>query len=54
MMTPAQAKQAVADALMDLYKQGMQVQAIRVNWTPVVPATNPPTQKCAVEFDAKL
>ena len=53
MMTPAQAKQAVADALMDLYKQGMQVGTVRVIWTVAVPATTPP-YKCAVEFDAKL
>jgi hypothetical protein len=53
-MTPADAKTAVQNALMDLYKQGMVITTVRVNWTPVTPATNPPTQKCAVEFDAKL
>jgi hypothetical protein len=52
-MTPAQAKTAVQDALMDLYKQGMQVTTLRVNWSVAQPATTPPL-KCAVEFDAKL
>lgn len=53
-MTPAQAKAAVQDALTQLYNQGIQIQGVRVNWTPVIPATNPPTLKCIVEFEAKL